>query len=337
MAENTRIQWSHHTQNFWLGCTKVHAGCTNCYAEEQMDRRYHRVKWGPASAGGTRSVTSTWGDPLRWQREAERLGIRYRVFMSSLCDIFENWLGPMVNAQGVRLYEASEDQWVPEDEAITRRCLRRPVTMKMARERAFRIVDQTPNLDYLVLTKRPENILAMWPGGTQLYRHNVWRGTSPCDQQTANSSIPPLVATNHLSPVAFLSCEPLLGGVDVRQALQLAGFHQPPGELVHWIIPGGESKQGGEVRPCHIEDIRFLIRQGREYNIPVFVKQVGDAPEDLEVRQNVLTTETVRVPLPLQISVKKGGEMTDWPDDIRIREFPVVGAPPASAPRRMRV
>ena len=89
MAENTKIEWADHTFNPWIGCTKVGPGCDHCYAEADFDKRRHVVQWG---AGQPRKLTadSTWAMPRRWNKEAERLGWRYRVFCASLADVFDN-------------------------------------------------------------------------------------------------------------------------------------------------------------------------------------------------------------------------------------------------------
>jgi protein gp37 len=152
MGQATMIEWCDHTFNPWIGCSKVHAGCAHCYAEADMDHRRHRVKWGP---GGTRSRTSDdyWKQPLKWNREAEAAGERRRVFCASLADVFEEWRGPILNHLGNRLMHehmgsaGEEPAWVTMDD------LRRDL---------FALIDQTPHLDWLMLTKRPENVRKMW-------------------------------------------------------------------------------------------------------------------------------------------------------------------------------
>lgn len=106
MAEFTKIEWADHTFNPWIGCSKVHAGCTNCYAEADMDRRRKRAKWG---IDGTRTLTSTenWKLPRRWDKHARKFGYRPRVFCASLADVFEDWKGPVLDHNGnrVQFYE----------------------------------------------------------------------------------------------------------------------------------------------------------------------------------------------------------------------------------------
>src|SRR5690606_29837715 len=88
MAENTKIEWAHHTFTGWEGCTKVGPGCDHCYAEAR-NQRFHGGNWG-RGAPRRRTSEANWRQPLKWNREAERLGIRYRVFCASLADVFDN-------------------------------------------------------------------------------------------------------------------------------------------------------------------------------------------------------------------------------------------------------
>src|SRR5262249_10541241 len=117
--ENTRIAWTHHTLNPWRGCTKVSPGCTHCYAAELAKRNPAVLgRWGP---GGPRVIASEaqWRNPLKWDRKAKAAGKRPRVFCASLADIFEA----------------------------------RP-ELESPRARLFDLIAATPNLDWLLLTKR---------------------------------------------------------------------------------------------------------------------------------------------------------------------------------------
>jgi protein gp37 len=194
--KNSSISWTHHTFNSWIGCTKVHEGCAHCYAEADMDKRRHRVKWGPQ---GTRSRTSDayWRDPVKWNREAQSAGERHRVFCASLADVFEDWQGPIVNSHGIPLHRGDawhmKEKYVPMEGIWIGKSL---ATMSDLRRDLFGIIDQTPFLDWMLLTKRPENILRMWPPlananltvplRQMLQRDNVWLGTSISNQATAN-------------------------------------------------------------------------------------------------------------------------------------------------------
>lgn len=255
MAENSAIEWTTHTFNPWLGCTKVAAGCQNCYAEALMDKRYGKVQWGPE---GTRVLTSpaNWRKPLAWNRAAtcccqkgpldhqHEAGCpqrdRPRVFCASLADVFENWQGEIRDSKGKML-------WGQGDLAPTES----PITMIDVRRRLFALIDATPHLDWLLLTKRPENILEMLErtlileqGGNPIDKHffethgdqfpkteladkineaiagnyrfpNLWLGTSIATQADADRNIPELLKCRDLATVLFVSAEPLVEAVDI--------------------------------------------------------------------------------------------------------------------------
>lgn len=247
MASETKIQWCDKTFNPWIGCTKVAPGCANCYAEAAMDKRRGRAKWGPK---GNRSKTSAdyWKQPRKWNREAEKAGVRFRVFCASLADVFEDWDGPIVNHRGNALLvhdcepHPEPQRYVPMPASGPRSLSRlekenlsngmfRPVTMADLLRDLFAWIDATPYLDWLIVTKRPENIRAKWPykatptrvaseadrPANPNYRHNVWLLTSISDQATADKNIPELLKCRDLCPVLGVSAEPLLGPVDLRR------------------------------------------------------------------------------------------------------------------------
>lgn len=262
MAEQTKIQWCHHTFNPWIGCTKVSEGCKNCYAEALMDTRYHRVQWGPQ---GTRSRTKTWGDPKRWNRAAVSQGEKHKVFCASLADVFED--------------RAELEPW---------------------REDLFNLIDQCQNLHWLLLTKRPENVLRMWSGGR---RENCWIGTSIANQPNADECVDRLLANRQLAPILFLSVEPQVGAIDLSPWL----FPRP---LVDWVIIGGESSQGGhEARPFKQAWARLLVEQCGLSGVPVFVKQMGSTAFGYDGKR-------------LLLKDSHGGDMAEWPEELRVRECP---------------
>jgi protein gp37 len=273
MGENTKIEWATHTFNPWIGCAKVSPGCQHCYAEALMDTRYGTVKWG---IHGTRKRTSpaNWRKPVAWNRRCGALGIRERVFCCSLADVFED----------------------------------RP-DLSPIRLDLFRLILATPHLDWLLLTKRPEKVMALifqaigqLEDGDAVATHpmspedsmlmamlsawyqgipptNVWVGTSVENQKEANKRIPELLAIP--AEVRFLSMEPLLGPVDLVEAQAIlphvpAGGPKPlliPGATIGWVIVGGESGQGA--RPMHPEWVTALRDQCEHFNIPFFFKQWG--------------------------------------------------------------
>lgn len=240
MGEFSKIEWTDHTFNPWLGCTKVSDGCKNCYAETLMDHRYRKVKWGPT---GTRQRTSetNWRKPLQWNRQAQAQGVRYRVFCASLADVFEN------NPQLL--------DW---------------------RQDLFNLIDQTPNLDWLLLTKRPQHVFDFVPGRWLAgLPTNVWLGTSVENQEQADKRVPELMKIP--VGVRFLSMEPLLGPVD----LWGARYKNPSGGLtgaitswgcgINWVIVGGES--GKSARLMQAEWVQAIKRDCEGASVPFFFKQ----------------------------------------------------------------
>ena len=239
MGKDSKIEWTHHTFNPWIGCVKVSPGCAHCYAEAQ-NKRWGRDLWGSAKP---RQITSDayWKQPHAWNADAEAAGERKRVFCASMADVFEE----------------------REDLVETRL-------------RLFSVIDETPWLDWLLLTKRPQNIHkvlreelneASFPG-------NVWLGTSVEDQQRADERIPHLL--NAPAAVRFLSCEPLLGEVDLKLNYGVNGRYTQPMRREHldWVIVGGESGHGA--RPMHPGWARSLRDQCEEFGVSFFFKQWGE-------------------------------------------------------------
>lgn len=229
MAKNSKIEWTTHTFNPWRGCTKVSEGCRNCYADAMSHRNPSVLGvWGP---NGTRVVAAeaAWKEPLKWDREAKAAGERHRVFCASLADVFEG-IGTMPAAS----YDA----------------------VMQARKRLGQLILDTSNLDWLLLTKRPQNILPiaadMWvrfSGPSQPFPPNVWIGTSVENQQAADERIPHLLKVP--ASVRFLSCEPLLGPVNLRQWLDAEECEFCGPDFVHvdveesyTIVATGETRTG---------------------------------------------------------------------------------------------
>lgn len=296
MAEGSKIQWTTHTFNPWTGCTKVSPGCANCYAEG-WSKRSGIVKWGKGEPR-RRTSESNWREPLKWNRLAEGAPERPRVFCASLAD----WLDDEVPIE-----------WLAD---------------------MLKVIADTPHLDWLLLTKRPENwrsrlgdddsgvfgyatdtsnssmpgsygwdlmeFVGSWLNGTP--PKNVWIGTTVENQEMADKRIPLLRSIP--ATVRFLSCEPLLGPTNLPVSW-LEPDSEESTELVfqgiHWVIAGGES--GPKARAASIDWFRSLRIQCRETNTAFFMKQLGG-------------TKSHR------------GELEDFPEDLRIREFPV-GKEPA--------
>jgi Bacteriophage protein gp37 len=226
MAENSGIEWTTHTFNPWTGCTKVSPACDNCYAEGWAKRSGH-VEWGPR---GARRRTKTWRDPIKWNKQAEGAAERPRVFCASLADVFDN-------------HKSIEQAW---------------------RRELWDLIDQTPNLDWLLLTKRPQNIVKFSPERwfTRGIPSNVWLGTTVENQEEADRRIPHLIQCP--ARVLFLSCEPLLGPLSIRRYVH----------KLDWIITGGES--GPRARPSNPQWFRDLRDQCSAADVPFLFKQWGE-------------------------------------------------------------
>ena len=246
MVENSKIEWCDHTFNPWVGCAKVSPACDHCYAEGWAKRTGQPQLW----TGERRRTTSAyWRQPLKWNREAEKSGVRRRVFCASLADVFDN-----------------------QADFVWRRDL-------------WHLIEDTPHLDWLLLTKRPQNIPKMLPERygdlTPWPFPNVWLGTTVENQEEAARRISQLLAVPAV--VHFLSCEPLLGPLDVRRWLK-----PPPvvSERRGWVICGGES--GGGAREMDPQWARQLRDDCLESGVAFFMKQMtrkAPIPADLMVRQ----------------------------------------------------
>jgi protein gp37 len=260
MVENSAIEWTDHTFNPWEGCQKVGPGCDHCYAETRNARFGGGVapNWGPG-APRRRTSMANWRKPLAWQAAAAQFfvahGRRQRVFCASLADVFDN---------------AVLERW---------------------RQGLFELIEATPDLDWLLLTKRIGNVAAMtdFAWGTQDWPANVWLGATIVNQVEADRDIPKLLATEGPRR-RFLSMEPLLGEVDISWALSgpvtmAEGFlrrgHFAPGmetlRPLDWVIVGGES--GAGARPMHPDWARSLRDQCEITHVPFLFKQWGEWAE----------------------------------------------------------
>lgn len=267
MSENSKIEWTDHTFNPWEGCQKVGPGCDHCYAETRNARFGGgvAVNWGPG-APRRRTSAANWNLPRKWNAQADAFmaqhGRRQRVFCSSLADVFDNAVDPAWRAD------------------------------------LFALILATPALDWLLLTKRIGNVRSMLPAhviGGEL-PSNVWLGATIVNQEEADRDIPKLLSVN--ARVRFLSMEPLLGPVDLRNVAvppehdalrrpwDIEGykfnalsehdddrFHQAPA-TIDWVIVGGESGHGA--RPMHPDWARSLRDQCQAAGVPFLFKQWGE-------------------------------------------------------------
>lgn len=254
MGENSKIEWTTHTFNPWWGCTKVSEACKHCYAEAWA-KRVGQPVWGPKV--DRRSFGDQhWRQPLRWNAAAAGLSERPRVFCASMADVFED-----------------------RDE------------LDLHRRRLWDLIDATPNLNWLLLTKRPQNVrrLAGWGA---FWPENVWLGTTVELQKRADELLPHLA--ENPAKVRFISAEPLLGSLQIEKWL---------GPVINWVITGGES--GPKARPASPAWFRSLHIQCMEKDVPFHFKQWGDwAPgntvnlprsKSLRIAQAADGTEMMRV------------------------------------------
>lgn len=229
MGETTKIEWADHTFNPWIGCTKVSPACDNCYAAELMDHRYGRAKWGVGEER-VRTGASNWAQPRKWNKRAERDGSRPFVFCASLADVFDNEV---------------DTAW---------------------RADLFELIRATPNLVWLLLTKRISNVARMVPD--EALPANVAIGATMANQEEYDRDRMKLANVREYYRPAFTfgSFEPLLGPVILDR------------NAPDWIIVGGES--GSNARPMDPAWARSLKRQSDELGRVFNFKQVGGRRAD---------------------------------------------------------
>lgn len=337
----SKIQWTDYTFNPWIGCRKVAPECANCYAETLDRNRYSKTlapgtKENPVShwGSGPRHRTKTWGDPVKWNKAAAGIHACPRCGWKARCNpaypghCFScgEKAGVLLRPSRPRVFCASLADWL-DDENV-------PIEWFAD---FLHLVYQTQNLDWLLLTKRPQNwqdrlgralrplsalsegkhdfhpahIMARkWLDG--IAPANVWIGVSAGADQAAALDIP--------ARVHFLSCEPML-----------RGFDYPTARDFDWIIFGGES--GKNARPCNAGWIRHGVEFCREQEIAPFVKQLGSVPvvpagrlrhhEWGEGKFEQWKDESSGL-WRVKLKDSHGGDMDEWPEDLRVREFPEV-------------
>lgn len=336
MSERTKIAWTDSTFNPWWGCEPVSAGCANCYARRQAN---HYTKGGNSELwrGKREWHPKALKELARWNRrpwvcdecgfataesdlsncpkcDGDLTGFhRRRVFTGSMMDLFDRAVGVAWLAQ------------------------------------ALDAIRQADQLTHIIATKRPElwaerlhaansvkTTCADWERGEA--PPNVWLLASVEDQKAADERIPHLLRIP--AAVRGLSLEPLLGPVELKLSMTeeedpTLGY-KPRCESINWLVIGGESGPGA--RPCNIEWIRSLVRQGKEVGVPVFVKQLGasiqdrnDAGYDGETPQewpmgtvcNTATCCEYQGQMGRVVTrSRKGGDPSEWPEDLRRQEWP---------------
>lgn len=324
MAEKTGIAWCDSTFNPWIGCTKVGPGCDHCYAEVQDSRKRWggTTHWGPGALRH-RTSASNWAQPLTWNKLAEKSGRVHRVFCASLADVFDNEVDPF---------------W---------------------RRDLWSLIERTANLSWLLVTKRIGNVRSMMPSQwvSSGFPDHVRILITVCNQEEADRDIPKLLALRCKNGISY---EPALGPVDFSRislgkspvrvansgdysnqfreteftvnALKGAKSINWPG--INWVIIGGES--GPKARPFSLEWARSTVAQCKSAGVPVFVKQFGryPMPESGDLCGFRSKGHSFYRGWPLRycdederISVelkdRAGADPSEWPEDLRIREFPV--------------
>ncbi len=248
MGQKSAIAWTDATFNPWWGCTKVSSGCERCYAET-FSKRVGQNVWGPQSERRL-FKDKHWNEPLKWNKAAAASGKPFRVFCASMADVFED-----------------------------RRDLDAP------RERLFKLIEDTPALTWLLLTKRPENMRMLAPSRWDFkWPTNVIAMTTVENQENANIRLP------HLEKVPAklrgVSYEPAIGPVRVSWSRF----------KINWVIAGGESGAGS--RPMPLEWARDVRDDAQAGGTKFFMKQLGGVQD-------------------------KKDKLEDFPADLQIRDFPI--------------
>lgn len=267
MASNSKIEWTDHTFNPWTGCTNISPGCDNCYAEAWSKRSGH-VKWG--NSPRKRTTEAYWKGPRMWQRRAGEFealnGRRQRVFCASLADVFDNQVPP---------------EW---------------------RSDLFQLIKECPSLDWLFLTKRPQNISKMLPPDWESGYSNVWLGFTAEDQVRYDQRWKVLKKVS--AAVKFVSYEPAIGPVVIGEQ----------SEYPDWLIVGGES--GHNVRPMEPKWATDIIAECRQRGIAPFFKQWGHYKNNPIAIEGALSAKELENIDPHG----KGGGLLE---NELIREFPI--------------
>lgn len=259
MGKETGITWCDHTFNPWWGCVRVSPGCEHCYAETFSKRMGLNI-WG--STERRFFGDKHWNEPIAWNKQAEQEGKVHRVFCASMADVFEVFKG-----------------------------------LDIQRFRLWNLVEHTPWLEWLILTKRPENISTRIPSEFNYMTSNVRLGVTAEDQEYGDRRIAKMLEV--WGGKNFVSYEPALGPLHIGRWIRPEGHDFKFSSDLDWMICGGES--GAGCRPMNLDWARHLRSECRTANIPFFFKQMGGFPD-------------------------KRHDPAGWPEDLRIQEFPVAKA-----------
>jgi protein gp37 len=291
MGKDSAISWTKHTFNPWWGCVEVSPACDNCYARELAVGRWGHDVWGKDKP--RRFFTDKhWKDPILWDAAAARAGKKDRVFCASMADVFEE--------------RDDLDPW---------------------RERLFDLIEKTPNLNWMLLTKRENQIeKRIRKAWLDKPRENVWLGVTAENQRRAEERIPVLLEVPAV--VHWISAEPLLGPINFMPFMKGAsrrvtddGIDAPDGAVIggeerggeswfrkkgiDWVIVGGES--GDSPRKMEAEWARDILDQCRRRNVAYHFKQKG----------RLLAAE-------MKCKDREGKDRSEWPLDLQVQEFPAL-------------
>ena len=255
----SKIQWTDYTYNEWISCTAISEACKFCYAEK-FATRYGFSEWGP-TAKRNRVSESTRKNPYRWGRKAIKENTRFRVFCSSLSDVFDD-------------HESIHKEW---------------------RDNIFKSMRETSGgLDWLLLSKRPNNFIKYLPSDWSDGYKNAWLGVTIENKRRADERISHLINTP--AYVRYISVEPIFERFEL------------PDYGINQIIIGGESGPISKIRELDLNVVRYMIDQSKEKGIKVFFKQTG----------SILAKK-------LKLKDGHGGDFDEYPpalDWLKIREIP---------------
>lgn len=351
MSQTSSIEWTDATWNPVRGCTKVSPGCAHCYAETFAER-WRGVKGHPYEQGfDLRLVPEKLTEPLTWRKPR-------RVFVNSMSDLFQDGVPDSFIDQVFAVMALAPQhtfQLLTKRAARMRDYLSHADVFARVSELAMSFQYAGNFEDEVEFDARDahEQMAAFWP------LPNVWLGVSVEDQPRADERIPLLLETP--AAVRFISAEPLLGPIRLKQQTP-DGYWPPnapqpdvawlrhkdwPDDFQYWttgldwVIVGGESGPGA--RAMDLAWVRGIVEQCRAALVPVFVKQLGalpyeyvwprtDYPGDLRAfttsypKLDAISRSQggrmVNTIANQQVLSRKGGDMAEWPEDLRVREFP---------------
>lgn len=330
MGEKTSIAWTDSTWNPFRGCDKVSPGCANCYITSAVPLRISYYKHGDPIQISSEAV---WNDPFRWNKKpwvcdqtgeastydaASRVGMgmaaatfhRRRVFAPSLSD----WLHPELPVEALARFLDTIRQCEGLDFIL---CTKRPELWRNQLEYVAFSVAADNESEFFDVDEDWKLVgwLDAWIDGKP--PKNVWILVSAENQEWADKRIPELLKIPAV--VRGLSCEPLLGPIEFKA---VDGFWDKEQPRLDWIIVGGES--GPKARPCSGEWIRSIKDQCQSARVSCFVKQLGSKPVcDCSMAVESFSANCTQH-FPFPIRHPKGGDPAEWPEDLRVQEFPKV-------------